>query len=106
MTTFIKVPHCTSMTELRAHIDSLDDQIAALIAERSAFVAQAARIKSNPEQIVDNARIEFIIGRVREKARSAGAPEPVMEATYRAMIAAFIEFERKEFMRLREEPAS
>ena len=34
-------------------------------------------------------------------AREAGAPEAVMEATYRAMIAAFIDFEGGEFKRLR-----
>jgi isochorismate pyruvate lyase len=36
-------------------------------------------------------------------ARAQGAPEAVLEAAYRAMIAAFIEFERGEFKRLRQE---
>jgi isochorismate pyruvate lyase len=97
------IQHCDTMADVRRHIDALDDRIVALLAERGGYVAQAARIKQRAEQIVDTARIEFIIDRVRTQARVAGASEAVMEATYRAMIDAFIEFERGEFKRLKEE---
>jgi isochorismate pyruvate lyase len=97
------VEHCHTMADVRRNIDALDDRIVALVAERSAYVAQAARIKQSADQIVDNARIEFIVDRVRAQARAAGAPEAVLEAAYRAMIAASIDFERGEFKRLRQE---
>ncbi|MBW8721060.1 MAG: chorismate mutase [Polaromonas sp.] len=97
------IEHCSTMTDVRRNIDALDERIVPLIAERSAYVAQAARIKQNADQIVDNARIEFIIDRVRSQARKAGAPEAIVEAAYRAMIAASIDFERDEFTRLRQE---
>jgi len=97
------VEHCRTMADVRRNIDALDDRIVALVAERSAYVAQAARIKRSADQIVDNARIEFIVDRVRTQARAAGAPEAVLEAAYRAMIAASIDFERGEFQRLRQE---
>lgn len=97
------IEHCHSMADVRRNIDALDERIVPLIAERSAYVAQAARIKQSADQIVDNARIEFIIERVRAQARSAGAPEAIVEAAYRAMIAASIDFERGEFTRLRQE---
>lgn len=97
------IEHCSSMADVRRNIDALDDRIVPLIAERSAYVAQAARIKQNAGQIVDNARIEFIIERVRAQAGKAGAPEAIVEAAYRAMIAASIDFERSEFTRLRQE---
>ena len=96
------IQRCETMAELRHHIDALDDRIVALLAERGGYVAQAARIKQSADQIVDTARIDFIIDRVRARAREAGAPETVMDVTYRAMIAAFIEFERAEFKRLKE----
>ena len=92
--------HCTSMAEVRSHIDALDTRIVALLAERSTYVAQAARIKNNPDLIVDVQRIEHIIARVRQMASDHCAPADVAESTYRAMIAAFIEFERAEFVRL------
>ncbi len=98
----IIVQHCETMADVRRHIDALDDRIVALLAERSGYVAQAARIKQSASQIFDGPRIEFIIERVRVQAREAGAPEAVMEATYRAMIDAFIEFERGEFTRLKD----
>jgi len=97
------VEHCRTMVDVRRNIDALDDRIVALVVERSAYVAQAARIKESAGEIVDNARIEFIVDRVRAQARAAGAPEAVLEATYRAMIAASIDFERGEFQRLRQE---
>ncbi len=94
--------HCDSMQEVRSHIDALDAQIVALLAQRSAYVAQAARIKPSADRIVDVERIEFIIGRVRQMAQDQGGPPDVAEATYRAMIDAFIAFERTEFTRLRQ----
>ena len=102
----IIVQHCATMAEVRQHINALDDRIVALLAERSGYVAQAARIKQRVDQIVDTARIECIVERVRVQARETGAPEAVMEATYRAMIDASIEFERGEFQRLKEEAGS
>ena len=91
---------CTSMAEVRTHIDALDTRIVALVAERSTYVAQAARIKNNPDLIVDVQRIEHIIARVRQMTCDLGAPADVAERTYRAMIGAFIDFERAEFERL------
>ncbi len=40
-----KVQHCESMADVRRHIDELDTRIVALVAERSGYVAPAARIK-------------------------------------------------------------
>jgi isochorismate pyruvate lyase len=98
----LHIHHCETMAEVRRHIDALDERIVTLMTERAAYVAQAARIKLTADKIVDVPRIEFIIERVRAQARQAGAPEAVMEATYRAMIAAFIEFEQGEFSRLKQ----
>lgn len=99
----IVVQHCETMADVRRNIDALDDRIVALLAERGGYVAQAARIKQSANQVYDQARIDFIVDRVKALARQAGAPEAVMEATYRAMISAFIDFERGEFKRLHQE---
>lgn len=97
----IPVDHCETMDDVRRHIDALDDRIVALIAERSGYVAQAARIKQSADQVYDGPRIEYIVDRVRAHARTLGAPDSVLEATYRAMIDAFIAYEGGEFARLR-----
>jgi isochorismate pyruvate lyase len=103
MTLIHKTQHCNTMADVRQHIDALDERIVALMAERGGYVAQAARIKQNAGQVHDQARIDFIVERVKTMAREQGAPEAVIEAAYRAMIDAFIEFERGEFKRLRQE---
>jgi isochorismate pyruvate lyase len=103
MTLIHPVEHCRTMADVRRNIDALDERIVALVAERSGYVAQAARIKQNADQVHDQTRIDFIVDRVTAMARAQGAPEAVLEAAYRAMIAAFIEFERGEFKRLRQE---
>ena len=103
MTLIHQVEHCHSMTDVRRHIDALDERIVALIAERSGYVAQAARIKQDASQVHDQARIDFIVERVKAMATEQGAPEAVIEAAYRAMIDTSIEFERGEFKRLRHE---
>jgi len=96
------IEYCETMVDVRRHIDRLDARIVDLLAERSGYVAQAARIKGSADQVYDQARIDFIISRVKAMAREQGAPEAVVEATYRAMIDASIAFEGREFARLRE----
>jgi isochorismate pyruvate lyase len=97
-----QVQHCETMADVRRHIDALDARIVALLAERGGYVAQAARIKQHPGQVHDQARIDFVVEHAKAVAAEQGAPEAVVEATYRAMIDAFIAFERQEFARLRE----
>ena len=104
MTLLHTVEHCHTMGDVRRNIDALDARIVALMAERSGYVAQAARIKQNANQVHDQARIDFIVERVKAMATEQGAPEAVIEAAYRALIDASIEFERGEFQRLRPQP--
>ena len=103
MTLIHNVEHCESMADVRRHIDALDERIVALMAERSGYMTQAARIKQNADQVHDQARIDFIVERVTAMAQAQGAPEAVIEAAYRAMIDASIEFEHGEFKRLRQQ---
>ena len=91
------VAHCDTMADVRRHIDALDAQIVALLVQRTGYVAQAARIKPSADQIVDVERIEFIVNRMRTLAASQGGSPDVVEAAYRALIQASIDFERVEF---------
>ena len=99
-----KVEHCHSMADVRRNIDRLDERIVALMAERSGYMTEAARIKQDAKQVHDQARIDFIVDRVSAMAREQGAPGAVIEAAYRAMIDASIDFEHDEFARLRQQP--
>jgi isochorismate pyruvate lyase len=86
---------CQTLGEVRSNIDRIDRQIVALIGERGSYVREAARFKANPAAVEDKARVEQIIARLRTLAVEDKAPPDVVEATYRALIAAYTDEERK-----------
>jgi len=90
---------CASLAEVREHIDSLDRQIIERMAEREKYVGEAARFKADPAAVSAPARVEAILAKVKAIAAEDGLAETVAERTYRAMIAAFEDFEREEWMR-------
>ena len=97
----LPVVHCTDMKDVRREIDAIDALLVPLLAQRQGYVAQAARIKGQLEDVVDEERIEFIVTRVRELATSQGLEPDIAERTWRAMIASYIDFEHREFKTLR-----
>lgn len=90
---------CASLGEVRDNIDRIDRQIVALMAERGKYVAEAGRFKADPSAVSAPARVEAIIVKVKALAREDGLAEPVAESAYRAMIAAFEDYERAEWAR-------
>lgn len=82
-----------TIAEVRAEIDGLDRRIVELIAERQQWVVAAAALKSDEQSVRAPARVEQVIARVRGLAEQAGASPEVVERTYRALIASFIDFE-------------
>ncbi|KTB55512.1 chorismate mutase [Pseudomonas allii] len=94
--------NCTSLEEIRTHIDRLDRQIVTLLAERGAYVSQAARFKKDTDSVKAPQRVEQVIAKVREISQAVGANPEVTEQVYRAMIAAFIQQELAEHAALTE----
>ena len=90
---------CATLAEVRDNIDRLDHTIVALMAERGKYVAEAGRFKKDPGAVNAPARVEAIISKVRADAEAQGLDPAVAERTYRAMIAAFEDYERKEWTR-------
>ncbi|MHA1599477.1 MAG: chorismate mutase [Alphaproteobacteria bacterium] len=97
-----RVEPCRTMADVRCHIDRIDREIVALLAEREGYVRQAARIKPGREDIVDRSRIEEVIGKVRGYAQEQGLEPDLVDAVYRLMIDRFIALETAEFDRLRD----
>lgn len=83
------------LSEIREAIDVLDERIVELIGERQAWVERAGRLKRDQDEdaVRAPARVEAVIGRVRSLAVPAGASPEVVERTYRALIASFVELE-------------
>lgn len=84
-----------SLADIRSAIDDIDSRLVALIAERQRWVEAAGRAKrAEPiDAVRAPARVEAVIERVRARAIESGAAPEVVDATYRAMIAAFITLE-------------
>ncbi len=91
MPRFVK---CASLDEVRQQIDRVDRELVALIAERGNFVRQAAGFKKTAAEVPAPQRVTQVLARVDALARDSGADPVVVAATWRAMIAAFIEAER------------
>ena len=96
------VQHCTTMEDVRRHIDALDDVLAPLLVQRGGYMTQAARIKQSDAQVRDEERIEAIVARVRARTEIEGGSPEVLEAIYRSMMEAYIAYEHPEFARLRQ----
>ncbi|MGE8101811.1 chorismate mutase [Pseudomonas fluorescens] len=92
--------NCCSLEEVRDNIDRLDRLIVSLLAERGAYVSQAARFKKDSDAVKAPQRVEQVIAKVRALSEEVGANPQVIEQMYRAMIAAFIEQELAEHAHL------
>jgi len=88
---------CASLAEVRGHIDRIDRELVRLMAERQQFVGEAGRFKKDPAAVSDPGRVDAIIARVRADAAAEKLDPTVAERTFRAMIAAFEDFERAEW---------
>lgn len=89
-----RLVQCASLDEVRQQIDRVDRELVALIAERGHYVRQAAGLKKTAAEIPAPQRVAQVLARVDALARESGADPAVVAATWRAMIAAFIEAEQ------------
>lgn len=87
---------CDSLEMVRKQVDRIDTQMLTLLAERGAFVKQAASFKRDAAEVAAPQRVEQVIVKVLDLAAELGADPHVAELTWRAMIAAFIQSELAE----------
>jgi len=88
---------CASLADVRRNIDRIDGELIRLMAERQQFVGEAGRFKKDPSAVSDPKRVDAVIGKVRTDAAGQGLDPTVAEKTFRAMIAAFEDYERAEW---------
>ncbi|MDE7362918.1 MAG: chorismate mutase [Oscillospiraceae bacterium] len=88
---------CKSLEEVRANIDRIDDNIIKLIGERTDYVRQAAKFKTNTDGVKAPDRVEAVIRKVRGSAEKYGADADMVESLYREMISRFVDMETREF---------
>ncbi len=85
------------MTEVRAGVDDVDERLMALLAERFAFMAAAARIKTDRELVRDEVRKAEVIANARERAVALGVPERLVASLWEMLVEASISYEMQVF---------
>jgi isochorismate pyruvate lyase len=82
-----KPADCTTMAEIRAEIDRLDEDLVRLFAERAGYIDRAAEIKAVadlPARIDE--RVEQVVANVRRHAETYGLPPDLVEKLWRRLI--------------------
>lgn len=83
-----------TLAALRERIDTLDEQIVELLAQRALCVRDATRFKRDAFQVAAPARQAEVFARVRALAAQHEADFPglpdIIESTYRTLVAGYI----------------
>ena len=93
----VKPAQCRTMAEVRQGVDSLDEQIVALLGERFRYMDAAARIKPGREAVRDEARKSEVIGNALRHAAAEGVPEAACGRLYELLVEASIAYEFERF---------
>jgi isochorismate pyruvate lyase len=96
---------CATLAEVRDNIDRIDRDLVRLMAERQQYVGEAGRFKKDPAAVSDPKRVDAVIAKARGDAVKEGLDPTVAERTFRAMIAAFEDYERAEWTKRQAAPA-
>ena len=79
--------NCTTMAEIRAEIDRVDEDLVRRFAERATYIDRASEIKATvnlPARI--GSRVEEVVDNVRRHALTYGLPPDLVEKLWRRLI--------------------
>lgn len=82
-----------ALAAVRAQIDAVDHELANVLARREVLVRRAGELKRSAAEVRAPARVDAVVNGARARAEALGASPDVAEATYRAMVGAFITLE-------------
>ncbi len=85
------------MQEVRDGVDSLDEEIVALLAERFRYMDAAARIKQERGTVRDETRKAEVIANAKRHAADAAIPVAVVAEIYERLVEGSIEYELDRF---------
>ena len=91
---------CSTMVEVRAGVDQVDLELVAFLVRRFAYMAAAARIKTERGAVRDEARKAQVIANVRAAAEAAGLPGGEIAEIWDRLVETSIAYEMQAFDRL------
>lgn len=84
---------CTTMAEVRAGVDAIDQHLVALLAQRFAFMDAAARIKIDRATVRDEQRKAEVIANVRRAALDLRIPQELITELWDQLVEGSIAYE-------------
>ncbi|AGH48548.1 MULTISPECIES: chorismate mutase [Sphingomonadales] len=97
MTDILAPEDCTTMIEVRAGVDALDEQIVTLLGRRMRYMDAAARIKTTRGAVRDEARKAQVIDNAAAVAARVGVPPALVRALYEQLVEGSIAYEFDKF---------
>jgi isochorismate pyruvate lyase len=85
---------CMSKDDIRAAIDSLDDDLLQIFARRQQYVRRMAQLKKHPGEAFDHERIETMVEKIKTKAENLGLEGEQVEIVWRTLIDWNVGYER------------
>ncbi len=84
---------CTTMAEVRAGVDAVDQQLVALLDRRFGYMRAAARIKPDRAVVRDEVRKAAVIAQAAAAAAARGMPAARVAALWDALVEQSIGYE-------------
>ena len=86
-----------TMQHVRQEVDRIDRALVELLVERQSFMDAAARIKGDRSSVLDRARIEDVVAKVKAEADRQGLSIAIAEPVWRTLIDRCIAYEFEAF---------
>ena len=86
-----------NLNNIRKKLDKIDVKLLAVIKERSILVDQVIKLKKDKKDIIDKARIRFILKKIKQKSLRLKIDPSITLHIWKEMIKAFIKYEYKKF---------
>ena len=87
MTNRVPPQDCNDMSDLRAQIDALDEDLVALFVERAGYIDRAIALKQEnglPARIPE--RVEEVVTNAGDRAEAAGLDRELVERLWRQLV--------------------
>jgi len=84
---------CRDMADVRQGVDEIDRMLVALITRRQGYMDAAARIKTDRATVLDEARIQDVLSKVKAEAERQGLAWSIAEPVWRKLMERCIAYE-------------
>jgi isochorismate pyruvate lyase len=92
---------CANMTDVRASVDAVDEELVLLLSKRFSYMDAAARIKNERSAVRDDQRKADVLAKISTLAQAAGVPVSVALDIWEVLVEGSIAYEHEQWDRLR-----